>query len=168
MSGYTMHTTEATDDAVDHVLGNLWERGARELAVLDVSLDHARSVMTRQRDAGLPTLAIWVDDEPVLVAGLIRISDPMGMSTWFQATESFGRFAMPITRELRSQLGQAAVAYDLAYIEIASPCVHPRTGRWFESLGFTLDVNRYVPLREGSHDRLYRFERRFDRVLPQA
>jgi hypothetical protein len=163
-----MLITEATADAVDHVFGNLWERGQQELAVLGYPLDVARAIVNRQRETGAPTLALWIDDEPIVISGLMKTDNPKGMSTWFQATDAFAHFALPLTKEIRYQLEETARAYDLDYIEIVSPCVHPKTGRWFGALGFNLDVDRFIPLREGSDQRLYRFERKFDHVLPQG
>lgn len=167
-----VRTTTATENAVNFVLDNLWDRGERELSILGVTTDMARAMIAQQRNAGAPTMALWVDDEPVAISGLLRTDNPVGMCTWFQATTAFAAHARPITRELRKKLAYAAEIYNLDYIEIVSPCVHEHTGRWFGALGFRLDVNRYLLLREGSDQRLYRFERRFDqggpRVLPQG
>ena len=47
--------------------------------------------------------------------------------------------------------------HHLSEIEIYSTCVHPRAARWFQALGFALDVDRHSPTRT----RTYRFVRRF-------
>lgn len=164
-------TTHASDESVAFVLDHLWDRGRQELDILGITPEVAMGMIAQQRQAGLPTMAIWVDNEPVVISGLLRLADPLGMVTWFQATDLFAGHARAITKELRAKLAFAASMYDLAYIEINSPCTHPDTGRWFGALGFHLDVDRFIRVREGSEQRLYRFVRHFDRsgdVLPQA
>lgn len=167
-----MTTTLAVPEAVNHVFDNLWERGARELEMLGFSNEMARGFVAYQVQAGMPTLALWFDNEPVVIMGLARSDNPNAMSTWFQATELFTEFARPITEELRRQIAHVGETRNLDYVEIISPCVHPHAGRWFRALGFNLDVNRFIPIREGSQERLYRFERRFVKegknVLPQG
>jgi hypothetical protein len=163
-----VRVTEAVPEAVNYVFDNLWERGGQELAILGYSVDQARAIVTHQRLSGAPTLAVWIDGAPALICGLMRTDSPDGMATWFQATEAFTEHARQITKELRAKLEGAATTYNLKFIEIVSPCVHPKTGRWFAALGFRLDVDRHIRARDDLQQRLYRFERRFDHVLPEA
>lgn len=167
-----MMTTLAVPDAVDYIFSNLWERGARELAMIGLSTDRARAIADHQCSIGMPTMAIWFDGEPVLICGLMSTDHPNAMVTWFQATEMFTHYAREITVEVRKQLEHVARARNLDYVEIISPCVHPRTGRWFRALGFRLDVDRYIPVANCPGERLYRFVRRFSRedshVLPPS
>lgn len=152
--------TEATPEVVGHIISNLWERGQRELEILGIEPASAIAIMDHQRSLGAPTMAIWFDGEPVVFCALMRTDDPLGMVTAFQATELFSHYVVPITKLLRRALERSARQYGLEFIEIFSPCVHPRTGRWFEALGFRLDLNRFIPAKNGG-GRLYRFERRF-------
>lgn len=150
----------ATLEDVGFVFGHLWERGRLELEVLGLTPEEGCAYAAGLLGAG-PTVVFAVDSEPVLVTGMVPIvSSPGGMATWFQATAAFSSYAIPITRELRRRLDEYAAQNGIQFVEIVSPCVHPRTGRWFGALGFTLDVNRYIPNRTGI-GRLYRFERRF-------
>lgn len=158
-----MLITEATIEAVDHILANLWERGREELAILDVSNDHARSVINGQVARGAPTMAIWIDGSPVVMLGLMPSDLPRGMKTWFQATDTFVHYARPITLELRRAMENAAKERGLDFIEIFSVCVHPSAGRWFRALGFELDVDRHIAVSVENPRRLYRFVRTFKR-----
>lgn len=153
--------TEATPEVVGHVIGNLWERGQRELQILGIEPESAIAIMDQQRSLGAPSMAMWFDGEPVFFCALMRTDDPRGMASAFQATDLFAQYVRPITRTLRRIQTAAAKQYDLDFIEIISPCVHPESGRWFGALGFQLDVDRYVRSRSG--ERLYRFVRRFDK-----
>lgn len=153
----TFRLTDASPEAVDYVLTNLWERGEQEFALLGITKEQAAGFIARQRDVGLPTMAGWIDSDPVFISGLTHADDPSGMVTWFQATELFTPYVHPITHALREAMERTATAYNLAYIEIHSPCVHPKSGRWFKALGFDLDVDRHV----AQGPTLYRFVRRF-------
>lgn len=158
----TMTVSPATAEAVDYVLANLWERGQRELEILKITPEVVIGIIAHQRDnLDAPTMAILIDDEPVIICGLMPCDHPRGMKTWFQATEQFSAYARPITIQVRGSLERAAEKFGLDFMEIFSPCVHPRTGRWFAALGFNLDVHHYLTAPGG--ERLYRFERRFDR-----
>jgi hypothetical protein len=164
---------EASPNAVNFVLNNLWTRGAQEFEILKITREGAAAAIESMRQAGMPMRSLWIDDEPVVVMGMIRIpGDPTGMSTWFQATDLFNAYARALTKEVRALIEQGAATYNLAYVEIESPCVHPRTGRWFRALGFELDPNWHSVAR-GTTSKLYRFVRKFDRkedsnVLRQA
>jgi|GEM_PF-2019850 len=156
----TMRVSEASPDAVDFVMENLWQRGQEELAILGIETEVARGIIAHQRAIGMPNMAIWIDDEPVIICGVMRTDHPHGMATWFQATEMFTPFMRPITAQLRESLERTALAFGLEFLEIISPCVHPKTGRWFRALGFALDLDRYIQAKDGVN-RLYRYERKF-------
>jgi hypothetical protein len=113
-----------------------------------------------RRDRGEPTFSFRADGVPIFIAGLTRADDPEAMATWFQATEDFNVYMREITTRLRAGIDAAAKERSLKYVEIFSPCVHPRTGRWFKALGFDLDVDFHHQLTNGA--RLYRFARHFD------
>jgi hypothetical protein len=153
-----LRITEASPEAVDFVMSNLWQRGRDELGVLDISDEAARAIIAHQRAIGAPTMALWVDGRPVVILGLMHTGEPRAMRTWFQATEEFSDNALAITQQLRDSMAQFADARGLDYIEIVSPCVHPLAGRWFKALGFDFDVDRYMMI---GQNRLYRYVRHF-------
>lgn len=154
-----MHTTAATVEAVDHIFSNLWERGQLELSILGIDLETARHIAYNEHYIGAPTQALWFDDEPVLICGLMRIDNPFGMRTWFQATDLFGVHAKTITSQMKEMMAEGARQYNLDFIETISPCVHPKTGRWFGAMGLAIDIDYHIKSRGG--EKLYRFERRF-------
>lgn len=152
--------TEATHQVVDHITENLWERGREELALIGVPPEMMAPLIDTYRQSNQPTMAVWIDGVPVFMAGLVS-TGPAMMCTWFQATEAFTRHARLITTLLRRRLEYEAEQRGLSEIEIHSPCVHPKSGKWFGLLGFDLDVNYYLPSNGGA--RLYRFVRRFSK-----
>lgn len=157
----TMSITTVSPEARDYVLANLWQRGREELDILGISEDAARGIIQSEVERGSPTWALWIDERPVVVMGLMLIDEPFGMRTWFQATDDFNTYARAITQQIRDSMSQFAASRNLDFIEIVSPCVHPQSGRWFKALGFELDLNRYLRASENNDRRLYRFERRF-------
>lgn len=152
-------TTEATNEAVEHVLNNLWSRGEEELSLLEISHSAAAQFILARRAEGAPTFAFWADDEPLFVTGLVWSDNGRGMNTWFQATHRFPLFFREITRHLRAGLEAEARRNDLDFMEVFSVCVHERTGRWFRSLGFELDLDYHFFTNRGT--RMYRFVRNF-------
>jgi len=149
-------TSLANPDMIDHVVANLWDRGAQELEILGVSRERAVEMMNDCREAGNPTLAWSVDGVPVFVTGLLP-TGPGVMCSWFLATRRFHAFQRRITMTLWRELERVAEERQLREIEIYSTCVHPRAARWFQALGFVLDVDRHSSPRT----RTYRFVRRF-------
>lgn len=159
----------ADNEAIQFVLNNLWDRGEAELEIMGIPKVRAAEMIIERRERGEPTFSFRVDGVPIFIAGLTRADDPSAMATWFQATDDFNAYAREITQRLRVGVEASAKTYGLKYVEIFSPCVHPKTGRWFKALGFDLDVNYHQKLPNGA--KLYRFVRNFDgggNVLPQA
>ena len=159
-----LRTTEATNEAIQHVLSNLWDRGEAELAHLGLTHAAAAAFILQRRDDGAPTFALWSGEEPLFVAGLVNSENCAGlrgMNTWFQATHRFHVHYREITRALRAGLEAEASRYELDFVEIFSSCPHEKTGRWFRALGFELDVDYHYILKTGV--RMYRFVRDFGR-----
>lgn len=151
-------TGEVTPQAARHVVDNLWERGAQELDILGISRGEALNVMAHCLERGYPTLAWSVDGIPVVVTGLMP-TGPGVMCSWFLATEEFTRYQRSITLAVWREMEQVAKARGLREIEVFSTCRHPEAARWFEALGFRLDVDRHPG--EGGI-RTYRFVRKFE------
>lgn len=158
----------ADNDAIEFVLNNLWERGEEELELLGVNKGRAAELILDWRDRGEPTFSFRADGVPIFIAGLTRTDDPHAMRTWFQATEDFNLYSREITVKLREGIEKIAESWELEYVEIFSPCVHPKTGRWFRALGFTIDLDYHSKTQAGAT--LYRFVRRLrePHVLRQA
>ncbi len=159
-----MKTTEATDDAIEHVINHLWANGRDELKLLESGHDEAANYVVNRREEGAPTFAMWHDGEPLFITGLV-FSDTStnacrGMMTWFLATDRFPLFYREITRRLKRGIEEQARKFDLDYVEIFSACIDYRAGRWFQLMGFEIDLD-YHHVFKGH--RFYRFVRRFRR-----
>lgn len=148
----------ASNEAINIVMSNLWQRGLEELELVNVSRQSAAMQIAAWRDQGYPSMGWSVDGLPVFICGLVP--DGKLASTWFQATDDFTQHQREITRALKRKIEDEAARLALDEVEIFSACIHPRTGRWFAALGFELDIDRHPAQ---GQPRFYRFVRKMKR-----
>lgn len=124
---------------IDHVIGNLWNRGRLELDKWGISLEELKDRFSSM--IGNPWTFVFCDDyEPCALCFLVPIG-PMKWRTCFAATESgFQKIWLPMSLFM-TRLSDSLVA-DGGYIECISGT--PDAREWFESMGFKLDFSNDV------------------------
>jgi hypothetical protein len=112
-----------------YVMDHLWPRGQEEVRRLGIG--DGRGHFWRLAHQGRSG-CLLANDEPVLLAGICPDGD--SHATWFLATAEFDKHFVAITRVLKREARQHK-----GLLYIYSTVVHPKTERWFKTLGFTKD-----------------------------
>jgi hypothetical protein len=119
-----------TKERVDYVFAHLWPRGVEELKRLGVDLETAARNCVKWAVHG--HCGVICADAPVVVYGTCPNGDHT--ATWFQATDEFVKYHPGISEIIRGALRAVP-----GTLYVYSVMVHPKTGKWFNSLGLVKD-----------------------------
>jgi hypothetical protein len=122
-----------TSRDVDYIFANLWDRGREEFRLLGMSLFDASERFKHYVRAGIVRYVALSLAEPVMIGGIML--ERTESYTWVQATDKFDRYWKELTKIIR----EVTRDYRSDPLHIYSCCVHPKTERWFNLLGYYAD-----------------------------
>lgn len=128
----TYERSPITIPLLKRLWANLWERGREEIKRLGLTEQQALALFAGYAATGDGGILL-ADGEPVLVAGVIR-AESGSIETFMQASNDFERHYREIVRQMRRFVDKLT---EPAYIY--SVTVHPKSDRFFKSIGFLPD-----------------------------
>lgn len=128
---------DATEQEIDFVLANLWERGKREALMVGVdSVAELRKWLVDYPPDNLYTIVY--QEKPIAIAGSSCANDTH--FTTFLATKDFKKMGKPLTRFIKKFISERVNALEIKRLEIWSASDHPEAGKWFNVLRFYLNA----------------------------